>query len=707
MDKILSVSRSFFERYRNKIAFFMLCVSIFSFAFVALKNFDNLKVPYFNGIYDDVVINIETPDLDGIPIKLYLGNDKTFNFISRFRTKNPLAITNYYSNTIDYKKYKKLSIIYPADFTFDLRNYIATSNVFIGNRHFYFGHKDIKFFEQKIIEVNGKKVKQLILPAEIRKFQNAEYMNYKGNYNAVAVVFLSFFYSAFTLYLIPWILFIVGIWILKNERLKIPTSIILSAITLLAIYLRFNLFTEYPMWWDECYTATITGDIINPFSDIFFDPGNPPFFALVSRLWQSFVPNTIEWLRTLPLIFSVGSILTLYLLIKTRINTKTALLASFLLTVSIFHINYAQDYRAFSLSSMLTPLVVYFMFKMLEKMNFLNTFLFVLFSSMIFSNHLYGTILLIVNFIYGIWYILTKYQEKLKSVLTFLCAHLLVGMTFLPYFFNTFLQKAVLNSNFNVWLPDMCWWVFLNALRAMFGNWQIALSILILSIIFIVCMFCFKNKLFTQVDTKQREFIFYLIYLVFGFLLVNITISSIRAIIMEYYFMLIYPMSIALISTLFMLNWRYKFINVILSFGLLYTVSHMDYNNLWKFKNVYGSLTQVSNADAINYKKNKVLVYEQIEPPKYGELFELEPNVVVETDFNGGSEDFTKFTKKVRKYAKDNPTQFAIFNAWYSEVTSRDQAIFEDGNFEYIAEFIKTPYDINDGILRVVLLPQK
>lgn len=707
MDKILSVSRSFFERHRNKIAFFMLCVSIFSFAFVALKNFDNLKVPYFNGIYDDVVINIETPDLDGIPIKLYLGNDKTFNFISRFRTKNPLTITNYYSNTIDYKKYKNLSIIYPADYTFDLRNYIATSNVFIGNKHFYFGHKDIKFFEQKIIEVNGKKVKQIILPSEIRKFKNAEYMNYKGNYNAVAVVFLSFFYSAFTLYLIPWILFIVGILILKNERLKIPTSIILSAIALLAIYLRFNLFTEYPMWWDECYTATITGDIINPFSDIFFDPGNPPFFALVSRLWQSFVPNTIEWLRTLPLIFSVGSILTLYLLIKTRINTKTALLASFLLTVSIFHINYAQDYRAFSLSSMLTPLVVYFMFKMLEKMNFLNTFLFVLFSSMIFSNHLYGTILLIVNFIYGIWYILTKYQEKLKSVLTFLCAHLLVGMTFLPYFFNTFLQKAVLNSNFNVWLPDMCWGVFLNALRAMFGNWQIALSILILSIIFIVCMFCFKNKLFTQVDTKQREFIFYLIYLVFGFLLVNITISSIRAIIMEYYFMLIYPMSIALISTLFMLNWRYKFINVILSFGLLYTVSHMDYNNLWKFKNVYGSLTQVSNADAINYKKNKVLVYEQIEPPKYGELFELEPNVVVETDFNGGSEDFTKFTKKVRKYAKDNPTQFAIFNAWYSEVTSQDQAIFEDGNFEYIAEFIKTPYDINDGILRVVLLPQK
>lgn len=79
------------------------------------------------------------------------------------------------------------------------------------------------------------------------------------------------------------------------------------------------------------------------------------------------MPSTIEWLRLLPLIFSVGAIFTLYFLLKSKINKETALLASFLLSISIFHISYAQDYRAFSLSSMLTPLVVYFMFKMLEK----------------------------------------------------------------------------------------------------------------------------------------------------------------------------------------------------------------------------------------------------------------------------------------------------------------------------------------------------
>ena len=172
--------------------------------------------------------------------------------------------------------------------------------------------------------------------------------------------------------------------------------------------------------------------------------------------------------------------------------------------------------------------------------------------------------------------------------------------------------------------------------------------------------------------------------------------------------MLIYPLCIALIATMFMLKWRYEFVNIVLSFFLLYSISHMDYNNLQKqFQNVYGSLTQVSNVDALRYKDKNVLVYELIEPTSFREIFDLEPNVIVQSDFNGGNEDFTKYTKKVRRYAKRNPTQFAIFNAWYDEVTFEDREIFENGNFEYIAEFVKTPYYENSGILRVVLLPTK
>lgn len=707
MNKLLSVCHSLFEKYRNGLAISLIFFSLCSFAFIAFKNFDLLKVPYFNGIYDDIVVNIELSNINDIIPSLYSNDGKFRKFYSRFYTKNPISLANYYTQTNNYKKYTELSIVYPYYQGFDLRDYIISSNIFIGKKHFYLNHKQLKNCEQKKVEIKGKLYNKITLPKEIRKNNTSSYMNYKGHYNSIAIVLLSFFYSSFTLYLFPWIFFILGLSILKFKTLKFPTNLVLLGIVLLATFLRFNLLTEYPMWWDECYTATITGDVTNPFKDIFFDPGNPPFFALVSRLWQSFVPNTIGWLRLLPLLFSVGAILTTFLLIKTKINEKTALLSAFLLAISIFHINYAQDYRAFALSSMLTPLVVLFLFKMLEKMSFLNTFLFVLFSSMIFSNHLYGTILLIVNFIYGIWYITTRYARKLNHFIIFLVAYFIIGITFLPYFFKTFLQRAILDSSFNIWLQDMCLDVVSRALRAMFGNWQIAISVLIFSIIFILFSLKWKNKLFLQVEKKQREFICYLIYAVYGFFVVNIIISSIRAIIMEYYFMLIYPLCIALIATLVMLNWRKKYINVILAFGLLYVISQMDYNNLWKFKNVYGSLTQISNADAINYKKNNVLVYEQIEPTKFGELFELEPNVIVETDFNGGNEDFTKFTKKVRKYAKENPTQFAIFNAWYREVTSQDIYIFESGNFEYIAEFIKTPYDIEDGIMRVVLLPTK
>lgn len=706
MKKLLCVLKIFYDDYRNLLASLVLIVSIFLFGLTAYKNFDKLIVPYFGSNYDDIVVNIEMPN-SIIPIYLYMGQDKGVKkFNSRLKTNSALQITNFYAQTNDLQKYKSLSIMYEDKFDIDLRDYIISSNIFIGASHFYFDREQIRQFELQKVKIGNNYYNKIILPDSLKKIPNSEYMNYKGNYNAIAVILLSFFYL-YKVYLIPWILFILGISLIKFERLKIPTAVSLSIITILAVFLRFNLFAEYPMWWDECYTATLTGDFTNPIKDLFMDPGNPPFFALISRFWQIFVPSTIEWLRLLPLIFSVGAIFTLYFLLKSKINKETALLASFLLSISIFHISYAQDYRAFSLSSMLTPLVVYFMFKMLEKMNFLNTFLFILFSSMIFSNHLYGTILLIVNFMYGCWYIATRYQQKFTALKTFIFAHLIIGLTFVPYLIQTFYKLAILDKTFNVWLPDMCFDVFLRSLNAMFGNWQITICLIILSIVFVMSSF-YKDKLFWQMSTKQQEFIFYLIYAVFGFLIVTLIISSIRAIIMEYYFMLIYPLCIALIAAMFMLKWRYEFVNIVLSFFLLYSISHMDYNNLQKqFQNVYGSLTQVSNVDALRYKDKNVLVYELIEPTSFREIFDLEPNVIVQSDFNGGNEDFTKYTKKVRLYAKRNPTQFAIFNAWYDEVTFEDREIFENGNFEYIAEFVKTPYYENSGILRVVLLPTK
>lgn len=706
MKKFLCLWRICGDKYKNVLAFLLISLSFFLFASIADKNFDKLEVPYFMANYDDIIVNLEMPNF-GVPIYLYNGQKTIDYFRSKFTTATPTLITNFYAQTHQFKKYKELSIIYNAKYGLELSKYIISSNIFMGSKHFYFDSEQIENFELKSIEINHKKYYQIVLPESIKKIQDAEYMNYKGVYNSISIVFLSFFYSI-KLYIIAWIFLILGISLLEFERLKIPTGLLLFVITIISIFLRFNLFVEYPMWWDECYTATLTGDFMNPLEDLFMDAGNPPFFALISRLWQSFVPQTIEWLRLLPLIFSIGSIFTLYFVIKEKINKKTALLASFLLSISIFHISYAQDYRAFTLSCLLTPLVAYFMFKMLEKMSFLNIFLFALFSCMIFNNHLYGTILLIVNFVYGIWYILTKYEHKTKPILIFILSHFVIGLTFLPYFLHTFLQRAILDKTFNTWLPDMCFDVFLRALRAMFGNWQIALGMLILSILFIIFSKINKDTLFSQMEEKQREFVYYLIYAVYGFLTLDIIISSIRAIIMEYYFMLIYPLCIALIAVIFMLNWRFKFINIILSFMLLYTISHMDYNNLRiQFQNVYGSLTQVSNSDALRYSKNNVLVYELIEPTSFRKLFILEPNLTVQTDFNGGNKDFTKYTKKVRRYAKKNPTQFAIFNAWYEEVTYEDIEIFEKGDFEYIAEFIKTPYYINSGILRVVLLPTK
>ena len=317
MKKLLCVLKIFYDDYRNLLASLVLIVSIFLFGVTAYKNFDKLIVPYFGSNYDDIVVNIEMPN-SIIPIYLYMGQDKGVKkFNSRLKTNSALQITNFYAQTNDLQKYKSLSIMYEDKFDIDLRDYIISSNIFIGANHFYFDREQIRQFELQKVKIGNNYYNKIILPDSLKKISNSEYMNYKGNYNAIAVILLSFFYL-YKVYLIPWILFILGISLIKFERLKIPTAVSLSIITILAVFLRFNLFAEYPMWWDECYTATLTGDFTNPIKDLFMDPGNPPFFALISRFWQIFVPSTIEWLRLLPLIFSVGAIFTLYFLLKSK-----------------------------------------------------------------------------------------------------------------------------------------------------------------------------------------------------------------------------------------------------------------------------------------------------------------------------------------------------------------------------------------------------
>ena len=156
MKKLLCVLKIFYDDYRILLASLVLIVSIFLFGMTAYKNFDKLIVPYFGSNYDDIVVNIEMPN-SIIPIYLYMGQDKRVKkFNSRLKTNSALQITNFYAQTNDLQKYKSLSIMFEDKFDIDLRDYIISSNIFIGASHFI-------LIESKFASLNYKKLKLEII----------------------------------------------------------------------------------------------------------------------------------------------------------------------------------------------------------------------------------------------------------------------------------------------------------------------------------------------------------------------------------------------------------------------------------------------------------------------------------------------------------------------------------------------------------------
>jgi uncharacterized membrane protein len=149
---------------------------------------------------------------------------------------------------------------------------------------------------------------------------------------------------------------------------KIPRSLVL--VLVLGLLLRLvNLGQSF--WLDEASQAQMSSW---PISRIWSDRSgdfHPPLFYILAHIWLQFGQSEV-WLRTLPLLFGLLNIGVVYLLgrkilpkQKTSLFKKTVgseELAAFFLAINPFHIYYSQEFRSYSLLSLLGTMSMYFLF---------------------------------------------------------------------------------------------------------------------------------------------------------------------------------------------------------------------------------------------------------------------------------------------------------------------------------------------------------
>lgn len=125
-----------------------------------------------------------------------------------------------------------------------------------------------------------------------------------------------------------------------------------------AIFIAARLWrlTSYGLFGDEVFTLwTADQHWKSLFASVVGDVVHPPLFYVLLKLWIGIGGQTIFWLKLLPVLFSIGSLLPFFFLCRElKLQATVMNLALWLMAVNGFLISHSQELRMYSLLLFLT-----------------------------------------------------------------------------------------------------------------------------------------------------------------------------------------------------------------------------------------------------------------------------------------------------------------------------------------------------------------
>jgi mannosyltransferase len=149
-----------------------------------------------------------------------------------------------------------------------------------------------------------------------------------------------------------------GDW-LQSRKVILLLLLIIAAGSFLRVY---GLGTE-SIWLDEVFTAIISNE---SFVSAIVKGWQPPYFAILQP-WVSLFGNSEASLRAPSAILGILSILVIYLIGCALFNRKVGLISSLLSAISLFHIQYSQEARGYTLILLLALLSYLFFIQILKQ----------------------------------------------------------------------------------------------------------------------------------------------------------------------------------------------------------------------------------------------------------------------------------------------------------------------------------------------------
>ena len=562
-------------------------LSFVSFAWNGFVYQNDLDIPLVGRKFADARLNFEMDEKLINKVHLMTGKIELDPYI--MKTEN--SYITYETNKIPiYKLSLKIDDNNPEKIIKQINNITIS----LGKSFYYFKSDDILKFERN-------KKGEFLFPKNVKYYKNGKYITDKGFIKQISVAFLAIFYNM-KYFVFPLICFFAAILIYINNKDKINLGFNIFKnyaiwwIILLGIFLRLA-DNDFAFWSDELYTATVAGNPALPFSSVLTDPGNPPLFFILARYWQMIFGQNEALLRLLPCIFSVLTIGAIYFFVKKYVSKNSALLASFLFTISFYSIQSAQEFRTYSLAALFSVVSGILLFKIIEENKNKDIVLYGILAILMANCHYFQILVLMGNFIFAC------FKMKKEQIIKFFFANLSGAILFLPYFLTTSLNRALLDETFNGTIGKINLTGLFDVISKLFTNSITPIIIFVVTVLILIPKI--KNLLFNEIDKKTLNFYFYSLYITSFVFISSFLISQLRPIIKSFYFINVLPYAVILISIILFLPFKYAILRIL--FVIFFLVTYFTGGNFFEKNGLmlirFGDIFQYAYYDSPQFRE--------------------------------------------------------------------------------------------------------
>jgi hypothetical protein len=306
-----------------KIIISVVCVmaGIVSFIFLTMRNRDILGEYYAKSAVNveidrdyakNIALAIETSPN---PCSYWLspttlGDDTTKNIVMHVSV--PLK-----------RPYWKPALQIPVEQADQAIAHIDNIAMFVGNKLFYFTHDDIQQFQKTTKE--GYVFFYLPDVFYTKSFVFKNWSNYYGDIN-LGIKALTAFFVYPAQYAFSWVFLLLLIYLHKKwiyrrytslvkTRKNFAINLLFIAVVIAGFALRLNGFIRHSAWTDELASAVRYANPHDPIINVMGDPGNPPFYYLLLRVWSMLFGWSEAAGTLLSVLLGTGAIVTIYFFI--------------------------------------------------------------------------------------------------------------------------------------------------------------------------------------------------------------------------------------------------------------------------------------------------------------------------------------------------------------------------------------------------------